>query len=81
MHRGPLDNHHCARCHRPFTRDDRGFYVGLGRSIHYGAACCPQTRAILDRFAGVALDPKFTPSDTDDIVAAVRKVCRGLFGG
>jgi 8-amino-3,8-dideoxy-alpha-D-manno-octulosonate transaminase len=57
------------------------FTVGRGRSIQYGAACCPQSRAVLDRFAGVALDPTFTQRDTDDIVAAVRKVSRGLFGG
>ena len=45
-----------------------------GRSISYGAACCPRTIAILDRFAGVALHPKFSRTDTDDIVAAIRKV-------
>jgi 8-amino-3,8-dideoxy-alpha-D-manno-octulosonate transaminase len=51
-----------------------------GRSIRYGAACCPQSQAILDRFAGVGLDPKFSRRDLDDIVAAVRKVQRGLLG-
>jgi len=45
-----------------------------GRSIRYGAACCPRTIAILNRFAGVLMDPKFTKSDTDDIVTAIRKV-------
>jgi len=45
-----------------------------GRSIRYGAACCPRTSEILARFAGVSLDPKFTRRDTDDIVAAIRKV-------
>lgn len=45
-----------------------------GKSIRYGAACCPKTAAILDRFAGVALHPKFTPGDIDDIIAALRKV-------
>ena len=45
-----------------------------GRAIQYGAACCPRTLDILSRFAGVSLDPKFTESDTADIVAAIRKV-------
>jgi 8-amino-3,8-dideoxy-alpha-D-manno-octulosonate transaminase len=51
-----------------------------GRSIRYGAACCPRTIDILGRFAGVALDPKFTPADTDDIVAAIRKVYPRIVG-
>lgn len=45
-----------------------------GKSIQYGAACCPRTIDIMDRFAGVALDPKFTQRDTGDIIAAIRKV-------
>jgi 8-amino-3,8-dideoxy-alpha-D-manno-octulosonate transaminase len=45
-----------------------------GRSIQYGAACCPRTIDILSRFAGPSLDPKFTANDTADIVAAIRKV-------
>jgi 8-amino-3,8-dideoxy-alpha-D-manno-octulosonate transaminase len=45
-----------------------------GRSIRYGAACCPRTIDILSRFAGVVMDPKFTSQDTDDIVKAIRKV-------
>ncbi|HEV3168431.1 MAG TPA: DegT/DnrJ/EryC1/StrS family aminotransferase [Isosphaeraceae bacterium] len=45
-----------------------------GRSIRYGAQCCPRTIDIHGRLAGVALDPKFTESDADDIVAAIRKV-------
>ena len=45
-----------------------------GRSIQYGAACCPRTIDILSRFAGPALDPKYTERETADIVAAIRKV-------
>lgn len=45
-----------------------------GRAIQYGAACCPRTTDILNRFAGVSLDPKFTESDSNDIIAAFRKV-------
>jgi dTDP-4-amino-4,6-dideoxygalactose transaminase len=45
-----------------------------GKTIRYGAECCPRTIDILSRFAGVSLDPSFTHKDTDDIVAAIRKV-------
>jgi len=45
-----------------------------GKSIRYGAGCCPRTTDILARFAGVSMDPKFTMRDTQDIVAAIRKV-------
>ena len=45
-----------------------------GRAIQYGAACCPRTIDILERFAGVSLDPKFKKQDTDDAIAAIRKV-------
>jgi 8-amino-3,8-dideoxy-alpha-D-manno-octulosonate transaminase len=50
------------------------FTIGRGPSIRYGPSCCSRTIAILDRAAGVALDPTFTMADTDDIVAAIRKV-------
>jgi len=45
-----------------------------GRSIQYGAACCPRTIDVLNRYAGVLMDPKFTRQDTQDIVAAIRGV-------
>src|SRR5439155_20281579 len=45
-----------------------------GKATKYGAACCPRTIDILNRFAGVLIDPKFTSGDTSDIVAASRKV-------
>ncbi len=50
------------------------FTSARGKAIEYGAACCPRTIDILSRFAGPSLDPKFTKKDTDDIVAAIRKV-------
>jgi len=50
------------------------FNTERGKSILYGASCCPRTIDILARFAGVSLNPKFTRQDTDDIVAAIRKV-------
>lgn len=45
-----------------------------GKSIQYGPESCPRTIDILNRFAGVLMDPKFTPNELDDIVAAIRKV-------
>jgi len=45
-----------------------------GKSIRYGRECCPRTIDILSRFAGVMMNPKYTERDTQDAVAAVRKV-------
>lgn len=45
-----------------------------GKSIQYGAACCPRTIDILDRVACVPLDPTYSRQDVDDIIAAIRKV-------
>ncbi len=50
------------------------FTTERGRSIPYGAACCQRTIDILNRYAGVLMDPKFTRHDTEDIVAAIRRV-------
>jgi 8-amino-3,8-dideoxy-alpha-D-manno-octulosonate transaminase len=50
------------------------FNTPRGMAIRYGKQCCPRTIDILERFAGPSLDPKFTRQDTDDIVAAIRKV-------
>ena len=51
-----------------------------GREIRYGASSCPRTIDILSRFAGVAIGPKYTRDDIDDIVAAVRKVYPKVVG-
>ena len=51
-----------------------------GRAIQYGAGCCPRTIDVLNRFAGVLLDPKFTKRETDDIIAAIRKVYPQIVG-
>jgi 8-amino-3,8-dideoxy-alpha-D-manno-octulosonate transaminase len=50
------------------------FQSARGKSIRYGTDCCPRSLDILNRSAGVSLDPKFTEQDTADIVAAIRKV-------
>jgi dTDP-4-amino-4,6-dideoxygalactose transaminase len=54
------------------------FISERGRAIQYGAAACPRTIDILNRFAGVPIDPKFSKRDTDDVVAAIRKVYPGI---
>ncbi len=51
-----------------------------GKAIRYGAASCPRTIDILDRFAGVSINPKYTKDDTDFIVAAIRKVYPRIAG-
>ncbi len=45
-----------------------------GKSIRYGAEHYPRTLDVLGRFAGVSMDPKFTASETAEVVAAIRKV-------
>jgi hypothetical protein len=50
------------------------FQSARGKAIQYGAATCPRTLSVLDRFAGVTMDPKFTARDCDDVIAAIRKV-------
>jgi 8-amino-3,8-dideoxy-alpha-D-manno-octulosonate transaminase len=50
------------------------FSTPRGKEIEYGAACCPRTIDILDRAAGVMLDPSFTKEDVRDIIKAIRKV-------
>ena len=45
-----------------------------GRSLRYGRECCPRTIDILSRYAGVMIGPRYTPRDTEDAVAAIRKV-------
>ena len=50
------------------------FSSDRGKSIRYGRECCPRTIDILSRFAGVMMNPKYTERDTDDAIAAVRKV-------
>lgn len=50
------------------------FNSDRGKSIRYGRECCPRTIDLLGRFAGVMMNPKYTERDTEDAIAAVRKV-------
>ena len=57
------------------------FNSSRGRSIQYGAGCCPRTIDILNHFAGVSMDPKYTARETGDIVSAIRKVYLAIVNG
>ncbi len=50
------------------------FSTPEGRAIQYGAASCPQTIGVWNRYVGVPMDPKFSDQDVADIIAALRKV-------
>ena len=56
------------------------FNTPRGKAIQYGPESCKRTVSILERFGGPLMDPKFTKRDTDDIVAAVRKVYPAVTG-
>jgi 8-amino-3,8-dideoxy-alpha-D-manno-octulosonate transaminase len=57
------------------------FATSRGREMKYGAECCPRTIAVHRRFAGIALDPKFSRKDIEDIIAAIRKVYPAILNG
>ena len=50
------------------------FNTPRGKSIQYGPETCRRTVQVLDRFAGVPIDPKYTKAECDSIVAGIRKV-------
>jgi 8-amino-3,8-dideoxy-alpha-D-manno-octulosonate transaminase len=50
------------------------FQTPRGRAIRYGEDTCPRTIDILQRYGGVLIDPSYGRKETDDIVAAIRKV-------
>ena len=52
-----------------------------GKAVRYGEESCQRTIAVLDRFAGVSLDPKFGRDETRDVVAAIRKVYPAVHKG
>jgi len=51
-----------------------------GKAIQYGAACCPRTIDIINRYGGVIMDPSFTDEDCEDVIAAIRKVYTAMNG-
>ena len=56
------------------------FNTPRGKAIQYGPESCRRTVAVLDRFAGVMMDAKLTKRDTDDVIAAIRKVHPKIVG-
>jgi len=45
-----------------------------GKEIRYGAASCPRTMDLFNRAATLTIGPKYSKSDLQDMVAAVKKV-------
>jgi len=54
------------------------FSTPRGKEVPYGAACCPNTLDIWNRYVEIYMDPKFSDQDVNDIIAAVRKVYMGV---
>lgn len=54
------------------------FNTARGKSMQYGPETCPKTIAILNRFGGIPIDPKWTTNETHRIVAAMQKVYRAV---
>jgi 8-amino-3,8-dideoxy-alpha-D-manno-octulosonate transaminase len=57
------------------------FNSDRGKSMRYGRECCARTIDILGRFAGVMMNPKYTERDTEDAIAAMRKVYPAIVRG
>jgi 8-amino-3,8-dideoxy-alpha-D-manno-octulosonate transaminase len=56
------------------------FESAQGKNVSYGAACCPRTIDIWNRYVGVPIDPQYSDQDVDDIIAAIRKVYPAIRG-
>ena len=54
------------------------FSTPRGKAMTYGAACCPKTLEIWDRYVEIQMDPKYSDQDVKDIIAGVRKVYLGI---
>lgn len=50
------------------------FSTPESKALRYGAACCPRTLELYDRFVGIPMDPQYSDQDVADIIAAVRKL-------
>jgi 8-amino-3,8-dideoxy-alpha-D-manno-octulosonate transaminase len=50
------------------------FSTPQGKAIQYGAAACPRTIEIYNRYVGIPMDPRYADQDVGDIIAAVSKV-------
>ena len=54
------------------------FTMGRGKEMQYGAACCPRSVDLKNRYASLYLGPKWNNADLDDVAAAVTKVHKAL---
>ena len=54
------------------------FNTPRGKTIQYGAECCPRTLDMKNRYASMYLGPKWNDEDLDAVVAAVTKVHQAL---
>ena len=54
------------------------FTTGRGNDMQYGAACCPRSVDLKNRYASLYIGPKWTSGDLDDVIAAVTKVHKAL---
>jgi len=54
------------------------FNTPRGKAMQYGAACCPRSIDLKNRYASLYIGPKWTDADLDDVVAAVTKVHKAL---
>jgi 8-amino-3,8-dideoxy-alpha-D-manno-octulosonate transaminase len=57
------------------------FSTERGQAMKYSPDLFPQTAGVLDRFAGVSLDPKHSDPEIDDVIAAIRKVYPRIAAG
>ncbi|MGD0920717.1 MAG: DegT/DnrJ/EryC1/StrS family aminotransferase [Terriglobia bacterium] len=56
------------------------FETAQGKNVSYGAACCPRTIDLWNRYVGVPIDPTYSDQDVNDIIAAIRKVYPVIMG-
>lgn len=56
------------------------FNSSNGKAMRYGSACCPRTLDLRNRAVYIPIGPRYSESDTRDIVAAIKKVQRALVG-
>ena len=54
------------------------FNTPRGKAMRYGAACCPRSIDLKNRYASLYIGPKWTDEDLDDVVKAVTKVHAAL---
>lgn len=54
------------------------FNTPRGKSMKYGAECCPRSVDLKNRYASLYIGPKWTEDDLHDVVSAITKVYTAL---